>query len=330
MWASISRCGVRFIVLGVLVGTGLATFAQRKLNVDGGHSAAARARSDEIAARNQLLEYIQSGKLDEAITRGRDFVGRWPTDAELHHLLGVTYFKTRQNALAIEQLQKAGRLDASSPDIPFDQALVFLDQKQYVPAALELEKSIKLYPSNALAHVLLGRAYQNSNRSLRAIEEFKTALRLNPDLPLGHFHLGFAYSSVGLRRQAISEYKKEIERSSNNPGVLYQLGHELVESGDLKSGMGYLEKAIEIQPQYGDALYDLGKAKLLAGDVAAAITFLQRSAAVNPADPAPHYQLARAFDNLGQSEDARKERQRFAELKKAQPQSGGMASGQSQ
>jgi Flp pilus assembly protein TadD len=103
-----------------------------------------------------------------------------------------------------------------------------------------------------------------------------------------------------------------------------------VQSGEWKTAIPLLKKTLELSPEKADAAYDLGKALLLAEDPSGAITWLQRAATLNPADPSPHYLLARAFDKSGRPEDARAERQRFAELKKAQPQTGGMASGPTQ
>jgi Flp pilus assembly protein TadD len=51
---------------------------------------------------------------------------------------------------------------------------------------------------------------------------------------------------------------------------------------------------------------------------------------LNPKDPSPHYQLARVLEKLGKSAEAESERERFAELKKAQPASAGMATGRDQ
>ena len=63
-----------------------------------------------------------------------------------------------------------------------------------------------------LAHISLGRAYQNSNRTVQAVEQFQTALRLDPNIPLGHYHLGFSYASLGRNQEAITEYEKEARR----------------------------------------------------------------------------------------------------------------------
>jgi Flp pilus assembly protein TadD len=54
---------------------------------------------------------------------------------------------------------------------------------------------------------------------------------------------------------------------------------------------------------------------------------LRRAVALKPDDPSPHYQLSRALEKVGRKEEAQQELQTFAELKKKQPATGGMATG---
>src|SRR5436309_12434248 len=105
--------------------------------------------------------------------------------------MGMVYFKSQQDAAALQALRRAAQLDGTRFEVHFDLALVLLDQNQYSPAAEELGKPNKLKPTDALAHLLLGRAFQNTNRTLQPIEQFHTALRLDPTVPLRHYHLGF-------------------------------------------------------------------------------------------------------------------------------------------
>jgi tetratricopeptide (TPR) repeat protein len=280
--------------------------------------------------RGLVLSYVQAARLPDAIDLGAKAVAQWPHDAPLLHWLGLAYFKQKMNVPALEALRRSEALDGSQFGIHFDIALVLLSDEHYSEAADELEKAIKLSSSEALPHVLLGRAYQNSNRTLDGIEQFKTALRLDPNLALGHYHVGFAYSSIGRVSEAITEYKKEIARSPEDPSVLYQLGHSLLEMGKWQEAVTYLKKSTELDSQNADASYDLGKALLLAGDAKTAVAALRQALELNPANASAHYQLSRALDKLGHKEEAQQERQRFAELKKAEPMSGGMASGRSQ
>src|ERR1017187_7383524 len=189
--------------------------------------------------REQLLQDIDSGRLQDAITVGQQAVSRSPRDPEFRHYLGVAYLKTGDLKQAQDQLTHARDLSPKDSAIRFDLALVLLSQENYPGAADELEAAVKLNPSNALAHVLLGRAYLNSNRSLQAIEEFKTALKLDPAIKLGHYHLGFAYFSLGRNDEAIGEYKEELRRSGESPAVVCALGHSLLASGRYEAAETY-------------------------------------------------------------------------------------------
>ena len=215
------------------------------------------------ASRGLVLSYLQTGDLRDAARIGDAAITRWPNDAQLQHWLGLVYFKGGQNARARVFLERSANLDGRHSDIHFDLALVLLAQEQYEPAAKELEQATKLDPSQALAHVLLGRAYQNTNRTLQAVEQFKAALRLDPKTPLGHYHLGFAYASLGRTAEAVVEYEKEMKQTADNPQVLSHLGHSLLEIGDLNSAVVNLKKAVQFDPSNYDAAYDLGKALLL-------------------------------------------------------------------
>jgi tetratricopeptide (TPR) repeat protein len=292
---------------------------------------ATRMAPDNLEAnRGLLLSYLQAKRLSDAENAGQSAIAHWPKDAQLQHWLGLVYFKQGQNAKALEQLRTAEREDGTRFDIHFDLALVLLAEDQYPVAADELQKAIKLQPKAAMAHVLLGRCYQNTNRTLQAIEQFQTALRLDPNIPLGHYHLGFAYASLGNNHEAIAEYEKELLHSPDNPSVRYQLGHCLLEAGEWKSAAAHLKKAVEIDPQNSDASYDLGKALLLEGDAETAVPALRHASELKPADPGPHYQLARALEKMGRKEEAQQEFQTFAALKKTQPVTGGMAAGPTQ
>jgi tetratricopeptide (TPR) repeat protein len=302
-------------------------------------SATAQTRNPSQAeTRQQLLQALDSGRLQDAIRLGEQAVSRWPDDAQVRHHLGLAYFKTGDLKQAREQLTRARDLDPKDSATHFDLALVLLSAQDYATAADELEASIKLgrldaNPNaipNALAHILLGRAYLNSNRSLQAIEEFKSAQKIEPAIKLGHYHLGFAYYSLGRNDEAIAEYKEELRRSGESPAVVYELGRSLLETGKYDAAVSYLRRGAELDARNPDVWYNLGKAQALAGQEAQAESSLHRAAELNPIDPSPHYQLARVLEKLGKTGEARSERQRFAELKKAQPASAGMATGRDQ
>lgn len=286
---------------------------------------AARPETRE-AARARLLSYLEARNLPLATALGEEAVARWPQDAGFRHFLGLAYFQSGRNPEALDQLVRAEKMIATSFDVQHDLALVYLAENRHADAALHLERARRLNPRAPMVRMLLGRACQNSNRTLQAVAEFRAALRLDPRIPLGHYHLGFAYGSLGRNAEAIAEYQKELAQR-DHAEVRYQMGHTLLESGQWKAAVEHLQRALELDPRRAVAHYDLGKTQLLLGDASAAVASLGRALELDPNDASAHFQLARALEKTGDPEQAQQHRQRFAELKKLQQQTGGMATG---
>ncbi|PYV64870.1 MAG: hypothetical protein DMG97_33720 [Acidobacteria bacterium] len=93
---------------------------------------------DNLSAnRGLLLSYLQSGRLPDAVDFGTKAVAHWPNDAQLHHWLGLAYFKQKMTTPALQALHRSETLDSASFGTHFDIALVLLSQEQYPPAAEE-------------------------------------------------------------------------------------------------------------------------------------------------------------------------------------------------
>ncbi len=279
----------------------------------------------------QVTEAIGNGHPGAAEDLARQGLQRWPRDPEILHLLGLAEFRLHKLQPAAADLAAAQKIAPADAAIAFDLGLVYMTASQYDLAARQFERTLPGLsagsPQPAVTHILLGRAYQNSNRTRQAIEQFQAALRLNPEIPLGHYHLGFAYESLGESAKALRELELEAAQTRDNPEVAYRYGHMLAETGSWERAIGELNRALRLNPQHADALYDLGKTLLLMGNAPEAVAALRRSVAVSPESANSHYQLARALAKSGDGDGARREMERFAELKKMQQASGASASG---
>jgi tetratricopeptide (TPR) repeat protein len=288
------------------------------------------APNDARIQRPLLFVYLQAGNVSGALRLGQAAVQRWPEKAEIHHGLGLAYFKSDQNEEARAELTRAAKLAPGDFGVQFDLALVMFTLEDYRAASLALETALKLDSKDAMAHVLLGRAYQNTNRSAEALQQFRTALKLDPAVHLGHYHLGFAYESLGESEPALEEYRTEIARNPNHPEVRYRFGHCLLEMGQWQAAIEELQRAADLDGRNANAYYDLGKAFLMSGETEKAIAALKSSTHLNPTDSSPHYLLARALEKAGDQAEADLEWAEFHRLKTAQPARGGMATGRNQ
>src|SRR5512143_2301946 len=70
------------------------------------------------------------------------------------------------------------------PEVENLLAVVYMAQRRFDKAVIELEREIKISPSYSLAHLNLGQIYwyEFQNRQ-KAIDHLKTALMLDPLLP---------------------------------------------------------------------------------------------------------------------------------------------------
>jgi tetratricopeptide (TPR) repeat protein len=261
----------------------------------------------EEASAERIRSAIQGGRLDEAVADARQAIARFPNSSELHQLLGASLFKKGLNAEARTAFRRAIELDAEVPENYFNLALIELSEKKYPEAGRLLETFVRLDPQNAMARVMLGRAYHNQNRTMPAIEQFKLALELAPQMPLTHYHLGFAYQSQGNLSAALAEYEQEIRL---NPGFYepYHLaGNIELGRGNLAAAESLFRKGIALRPQAAEALYGLACVLRDQGNLDEAERTFKRAIELEPTRIEAHYALGRMYQQLGRKAEAARE-----------------------
>jgi len=97
---------------------------------------------------------------------------------------------------------------------------------QYVEAQKEIERSIRLRPSYALAHYQLGRLLVRENDYAGARQELEKAVTLEAAFPEAYFQLAHAYTRLGEKEKAkaaLAEFQKyHAEEYSERQEVLKQ------------------------------------------------------------------------------------------------------------
>jgi Flp pilus assembly protein TadD len=101
-----------------------------------------------------------------------------PLDGETYDRMGDAYIRNGQYLQAQEVLDRAVLLEpnASGPVILLGKAL--LEEHDPVTAAMYLERAAKMDPSNAMIHMLLGRAFTAAGRKADASREFEALQKL--------------------------------------------------------------------------------------------------------------------------------------------------------
>jgi tetratricopeptide (TPR) repeat protein len=118
---------------------------------------------------------------------------------------------------AIEQFQKAIKLDESNAEAHGDLCYVYVLTRKHDEAIIEGKKAIDIGPNSADTYSSYAMALRYLGRPEDSVAMYQKALRLNPLPPSYYYvHLGFAYFQLSRYDEAINAYEKAIVVSPNN------------------------------------------------------------------------------------------------------------------
>jgi tetratricopeptide (TPR) repeat protein len=159
-------------------------------------------------------QYLQEGKLSEAVAEFLVVVQLDPSSVEGHFRLGNAYFQQGELDGAAAEFQKTLELDSTNVDARSNLGAVYYQQNAFDKAAAEFKQAISLQPNDADIHYNLGAAYVQQYNYEAAIAEFNEALRLSPELTRSYYGLGNAYKLQGKTQEAIQALEKFLSLSS--------------------------------------------------------------------------------------------------------------------
>ncbi len=110
------------------------------------------------------------------------------------------------------------------------------------------------------------------------------------------------------------QYRRAARQSETpNPRLQSELAKALTMTGRPEEALRALEEVRTLYPSYLSIWVELGRGALEAGDAEAARDHLLEAAWINPFDPAIHEMLAEAYEKLGETDEAERERT-FADM----------------
>jgi Flp pilus assembly protein TadD len=289
---------------------------------------------------------LQQGRVNEADSAVRQFLGTQPESAEGHFLLGHILFREIQSdATAETQLEGARVLQANPKDgklmlekvraslaeftagakfhdpsaadlkvVAFDYVLL----GDYVDADKWLTKMLAWTPSDIEGWYYLGRTKYNENRFAEAVDAFQGCLKLDPRSVKAEDNLGLSYAGLGRREEATAAYRQAIAWQSRaaqkDPGPYIDFGDLLLEENLNEEAVSYLLQAIEVAPRESRAHELLGKAYTRLEELPRAQSELEKAIELSPQNASLHCMLAPVYRKQGFADKAKIEFDRCASL----------------
>ncbi len=174
-----------------------------------------------------------------------------PDSGPAHRLLARALLQQNRIAEAIDEYQRAHRLDPNLPGLEEELALVEASHEKPQAAAIIIAKAKELtkrQPKNAFLHNVLGAAYLANNDFAKAEKAFQKALRLNPRMLMARVNLAQTYAAQNQADQAWQEIHHVLKVNPRHVVANTLAGQLAGTQGRVQEGIRYLETAREVNP----------------------------------------------------------------------------------
>lgn len=210
-----------------------------------------------------------------------------------------------------------------------EEAISWLDTYD-VPqqAMVTLEGLLRDFPDLAIAHALLGLAYQRVEDAGRAVDELRRAIELAPDHGRFHLYLANLYLARQRPNQAKEEYEKAVALDPLLDEAYAHLGDLALERRDIPAAKQNFRILSTLQPDAAGPHAKLAIVDQVEGDLGAADAELRRALEIRPDDLELQLRMGllqtdryRAAKSRAEKDAARKEAETWlAKVLRVQPE----------
>ncbi len=135
---------------------------------------------------------------------------------------------------------------------------------------------------SALAHLNLGAAYEEQNRTAEAMNEYQEVIRLDPGRTTAYSNMGRLLVGEGKLDEALEYSRAAMLMEPQTPALHDGLGVVLGALGHSAQALHEFDEALRLDPDYGAAHYQKGRLLLKQGDDLAAVNELDRAVQLTP------------------------------------------------
>jgi tetratricopeptide (TPR) repeat protein len=259
-----------------------------------------------------------AGNLSGAKQLLRSFLASHADSAPGHELLGYILFKENDPKSSLAEYSLAARLHhLGAPEFEVMGCDYFL-LEDYSSADEWLTRSIESGNRNALSLYLLGRAKYNERHFEEAASMFQQSLALDPKSVKAQTSLGHAYEQLGRSDEARTAYRAAVALQSGltvkDSDPYEALGALLAEGNKFSEALPFLIEAGKLAPDRPQIHRHMGKAYLALKQPVDARMELEKAVNLDPQNGPAHFLLAQAYQELGMTDQARREQDRYLQL----------------
>ncbi len=199
-------------------------------------------------------DYLAKENYKHAVNTYKRIIELKGETPELNYKLGICYYKQGKYWFndAIEAFGKALEVK----DARYYLGLTYLERREYVEAAFQIEEVLKRNEENSKAHFLLAKIYRAQGRNGYALDEVKRAIELEPDnVEYQTFMSTISGSSTdefsgadGFRDISGAEQTPRLVNLLDSPDVLNNKGVSYAKNNMLERAAANFEEGLRKEP----------------------------------------------------------------------------------
>ena len=165
-----------------------------------------------------------------------------------HYNLGLAYLNSKQNELALRELEQAKLLNPTEATIYNNLALAQAARGDLRSAIASSKQALMLDPTTIEAHNNLGAFLYQQGAYTAAKGEFALVLARDPQSVSAHFNLGRTLMAMNENGEAIREYESVLGLKPDDIEARYQLGLSFAAAGRKADAVREIKRALSYQP----------------------------------------------------------------------------------
>ena len=187
-------------------------------------------------------------------------------------------------------------------------AMFDVEDARYEEAVPLLERVLKEQPEMPAANMQYGMAEARLKNFEKALGPLQKAVKLLPDNGMGRYELGLALFETGDWKAAAPQFEAAVGRAPRWADAHFSLAAVYARIDRVPEAMTELDTTLELTPNHYRANLLRGRILSLQGNPTAAVVNLQKAVQVQPDSREAHLFLGDAYEQLGRSLDAQRER----------------------
>jgi tetratricopeptide (TPR) repeat protein len=250
-----------------------------------------------------LIDHGQYSTAEEVL---KSAIARCPGAGEFYYFLGIAYQAQDKFQEAMEQWQKAAKINPTSSTAHYVKAVEKFLARDVNGSIGEFNEAIKILPSNAFAHNMLGIIYAQTGKLDEAKKEFGAAIRYKPNYVEPYLNLAFLYQKEGKVEDAIKNFKTATVKNPYSVKGLMSMGSIYFETGRFFDAESCYNRALRVQPLSPRVHFELALTYARQNKHQDAIKEFERATSLNANYSEAHYALGLIFK--GAKDDSSKQR----------------------